>query len=183
VNTQRSKPTRTVSCKIQNGDRRDACPTKDLLRLCEEHIQSRPAWGRDLVLFFLRTMRNGVAVAVLVRGRLAIHQQHIMMRFVAFDVMNGRMPGVHLAIAQQRHALPMGERTYDFNRSRFLGLPVRQSPAEDLGISLFTRGAMRGSRCTRTGFAKSWGIFVRRGPAKQITDCVEHIVFRTSKIK
>jgi hypothetical protein len=38
-----------------------------------------------------------------------------MMRFVAFDVMNGRMPGVHLAIAQQRHALPMGERTYDLD--------------------------------------------------------------------
>ena len=82
------------------------------------------ARGHQLVLLFLGSMGDGQAVGVLVRNRLSVDQQHVMMSAVSRDVMNGDVPGVDFAVALERHLLPVGEGTDELHRTWGLGLSV-----------------------------------------------------------
>src|SRR5437868_4419374 len=84
-------------------------PAWYLLRLREEHQHARTAFGLELKRFFVRPVRHGEAVARLVVSRLAIHQQHIVMRLVAGNVVHDRVPRPALAVALERHRTPMIE--------------------------------------------------------------------------
>ncbi len=74
-----------------------------------------------------------------------------MMSTIALEMMEGYMPGVQHTIANQRHLLPMGERTDDFHRGRIVSLSVRQSPSEYLGecLSALRAFVLPGRRCGR----------------------------------
>src|SRR5664280_2588114 len=83
--------------------------TTPSFRLRKKHEQARPAIGHQLVLLLLRAVRDGQPVAVFVVGRLAVHEQHVMVHLVGGHVGNGHMPSVHLAVASQWHPLPVCE--------------------------------------------------------------------------
>ena len=106
-------------------NRQAILPAQPLLRLGEQHEQPRAAWGLHRELLLVWSVRDSVAVAILVVGRQAIHEQHVVMRAVAFDVMDGPVPRIQLAIAHQRNALPVRERTDDLHGGRVLVLPIR----------------------------------------------------------
>jgi len=110
--------------------------TPELFRLRKEHQHARSPVGHQLILLLLRAMRNGQPIAMLVANRLAIHQQHVVMRATAAKVMERDMPGIRYAVTHQRHFLPVCESADDLNRDRLLCLALRQTPAEDLAVGL-----------------------------------------------
>jgi len=110
--------------------------TPELFRLRKKHQHARAPVGHQLILLLLRAMRNGQPIAMLVANRLAIHQQHVVMRATALQVMKCDLPGIQYAVTHQRHLLPVCESADDLNRGRLLCLTLGQTPAEDLAVGL-----------------------------------------------
>src|SRR5437899_3336962 len=102
----------------------------ELFRLGEEHEHARPAIGQELIFLFERSVRDCQAIASFVVGWLAIDEDHVVVRFIALDMMEGDVPCIQNAVTHHRSFLPMIERANDFDSCRFLGLSVRQTPAE-----------------------------------------------------
>jgi hypothetical protein len=80
-----------------------------LLGLREQHEHPRAALGDELILLFLRANRNRETIAVAIVRWLTVHKNHVMMRLVSGDVVNGCVPRVSGAVALQSNFLPIGE--------------------------------------------------------------------------
>ena len=81
--------------------------------------------------------RNGQTVAVPVVDRFSVRQQHVMVRTVARQLLQGDLPAALHAVVQQRHFLPVGKCAGHLHHGRFQHLAVRQTPAEDFGEGWF----------------------------------------------
>ena len=64
---------------------------------------------------------------MLVLDRLAVREQHVVMRAVALNVMERRVPTALRQVVNQRHLLPVRECADDFDRGRFMSLAVSAS--------------------------------------------------------
>jgi len=84
---------------------------------------------------------------MLVTRRLAVHQQHVVVRAIAGDVVEDGLPVVGRAVVRQGYGLPVGEGARDFNFrgirvARLGGMPPeslaekmsRVSPFPDRGV-------------------------------------------------
>jgi hypothetical protein len=125
------------------------------LRLAKKHEHSGALVGQDLESLFLWTVGDGQPVTGMVVGRFAIQQQHVMMRAVALDLVQGDVPGIQYIVALERDPFPARERADDLDCSRFC-LARRKAPPKYLRKRLLpVRGpfALRRSslKATRTG--------------------------------
>lgn len=79
-----------------------------LFRLREKHQHAWPFVGLNRVNLFLR-VGNGEAIAGFVIRGLPIYEEHVVMRPITLDVMQGDVPGIEHAVADERNFLPMIE--------------------------------------------------------------------------
>src|ERR1039457_2283925 len=115
---------------------------------------------------------------MLVANRLAIHQQHVVVRATALKVMQRDMPGIQHLVTGQRHLLPVRESTGDLNRGRRRRLALGRTPAENLAVSLpADRRFLRRSNQAGWNFRNDRSILVRRFPQKSIAKILRHTVW------
>lgn len=117
----------------------------------KQHQDAATLFGIQLKLFLIETVGNSQTIATFVVSRFAVHEQHIMVRAVSGDVMDGSVPGIENAVPIERHFLPFRKRADDFHRGGFRGLAISQAPAKHFRkalfggiISAFQRRAIRG---------------------------------------
>src|ERR1039458_7686043 len=155
--------------------------TPELFRLRKEHQHARSPVGHQLILLLLRAMRNGKPIAMLVANRLAIHQQHVVMRATALKVMQRDMPGIQHPVTGQRHLLPVRESTGDLNRGRRQRLALGRTPAENLAVSLPGRRRFlcrsNPAGWSRRSFGNDGAVLLWRFLQKSIAKILRHMVW------
>jgi len=102
-------------------------------------------------MLFKLGRRHSQAVALLVARRLAVHQQHVVVRAVAGNVVEHELPDFGCVVVRQGHGLPVGEGAGDFDRRGVGVARLGGLPAECLAekSSTFRRGRAVGMRCAR----------------------------------
>ena len=145
-----------------------------LFRLRKEHQHTRATSRHQLILRLLRVARNGLAIALLVANRFAVHEQHVVMRAVARNVVQRHLPDVPRIIRDEWHLLPFGERAHNFNGGRFRCLAGGQTPAENLGESLRTFRFRHPNDQSGWDARKDWSGSRRRFPAVRIVRILKH---------
>lgn len=110
--------------------------SRRLLGLGKEHEHPWPFISHQLILLLLIPVRHSQPVAGPVIGWFAVHQQHVVMRAVTFNVMEGYVPGVQHAVPNERHLLPVSEGTHHFDGRRIMSLTIGKAPTKDFAVSL-----------------------------------------------
>src|SRR2546430_2227117 len=99
------------------------------LRLCKQHEQPQAAIGFDSETLFGGALRDSETVAGFIVSRFPIDQEHVMVRLVCRNMMQGDMPAADRAVMEQWDFLPVSKRADYFDGGRKLRLAVRWTPA------------------------------------------------------
>ena len=113
-----------------------------LLRLGEEDMHPGAARSGYLILGFLRSVRDGQTVGILVGNRVAVREDHVVMGAVALDVRHGKMPVVRDVVVEQRHFFPAGEGAHDLHGFHLGMRTGGRMPAEIFCVGRFFPGGV-----------------------------------------
>ena len=106
-----------------------------LLRLREQHQDPRTLFGLERELLFIKALWGGKAVAGRIKDRLPINEQHVVMRLLTGNAIDGDSPRILDGIVSERHGLPPRKRSNDLHARWSLRFR-RRSPAEHARVGV-----------------------------------------------